>query len=100
VDKAKSQCGFRVSDQEEEAKKAATQYMQSKVAQDFSRDSLIEMFGQEVINDLKSSSQKKKQKAIVEVKQIFSKKAVNINKERAKRLFEPISFLMRLVLSD
>jgi len=53
-----------------------------------------------VINDLKSTSQKKKAKAIISVKQIFSKSAVNINKERAKRLFEPISFLMRLILGD
>lgn len=53
-----------------------------------------------MINDLKSTSQKKKAKAIISVKQIFSKSAVNINKERAKRLFEPISFLMRLILGD
>lgn len=53
-----------------------------------------------MINNLKSTSQKKKAKAIISVKQIFSKSAVNINKERAKRLFEPISFLMRLILGD
>jgi hypothetical protein len=61
---------------------------------------LIDLFGEDVINDLKSTSQKKKAKAIISVKQIFSKSAVNINKERAKRLFEPISFLMRLILGD
>lgn len=34
------------------------------------------------------------------MKKIFSKSAVNINKDRAKKLFEPISYLMRLILSD
>ena len=53
-----------------------------------------------MIDDLKSSSIKRKQKAIVEVKKIFSKASVNINKDKAKRLFEPISFLMRLILGD
>ena len=74
--------------------------MQTKISHDFCPDSLIDLFGEEVVNDLKSSSQKKKTKAIAEVKKIFSKSAVNINKDRAKKLFEPISFLMRLILSD
>lgn len=34
------------------------------------------------------------------MKKLFSKATVNINKERAKKISEPISFLMRLLLSD
>lgn len=100
IDRAKRECGIRQSDQEEEAKKAAEASIHKKVSSDFIPDSLLNLLGQEVIDNLRSTSSKKNQKGITEVKKIFSKATVNINKQKAKQLFEPISILMRMLLSQ
>jgi hypothetical protein len=60
LDKTKKKCGMRQSDQEELAKKACESYVTHQVNDDFLPPSLAEMFGQQLIDDLKSSSLKKK----------------------------------------
>ena len=59
------------------------------------------MFGSKTtIDELKSANLKKRLKALVEIKKIFMKAAVNMNSKRAKELSEPITHLMRQILSD
>ena len=58
------------------------------------------MFGHEVVALLKSPDTKKRLKGLVDVKKQFTKAAVGLEESKARELFEPITMLMRVVLSD
>ena len=100
VDKAKQNCGIRQSDQVEEEQKAKADYNKAQISDKFLPESLINLFGKTTLNDLNSSSKKKKQKAIVEIKKNITKNTVNLNRTKAKQLFDPISILIRQILAD
>jgi ankyrin repeat protein len=102
ITNAKKECGISVKSesQKEEEKKANANYIASKVKNDFLPESIIKLIGQETIEMLKSANPKKRQKALVEVKKIVSKLTVNLTDKRARELSEPITYLMRQILSD
>jgi len=90
----------RSESQIEEEKKAKDHYISSKIKNDFLPENIVKLFGSDTIELLKSANPKKRLKALVEVKKIFSKLTVNINEKKAKELSEPITHLMRQILSD
>lgn len=98
--KKESGIAVRSDSQIEEEKKATANYISSKIKSDFLPDSIVKMFGEELIEILKSGNPKKRLKALVEVKKIVSKVTVNLTDKRAKELSEPITYLMRQILSD
>ena len=56
---------------------------------------------EEHLQALKLPNPKKRQKAIVEIKKVISKKvATQMSQDKARQLFEPLTMLMRLLLSD
>ena len=99
---AKKESGVIVKsdNQLEEEKKAKDHYITSKVKSDYLPDIIIKMFGSETIDELKSANPKKRLKALVDIKKMFLKATVNMNSKRARELSEPITHLMRLILSD
>jgi hypothetical protein len=99
---AKKESGIivRSDSQREEEKKATSNYISNKIKSDFLPESIIRMFGAETIEMLKASNPKKRQKALVEIKKTMSKFTVNLTEKKAKDLSEPITHLMRQILSD
>lgn len=99
---AKKESGIvvRSDSQIEEEKKATANYISSKIKSDFLPDTIIKMFGEEIIETLKSGNPKKRLKALVEIKKIVSKATVNLTDKKAKEISEPITYLMRQILSD
>jgi hypothetical protein len=56
---------------------------------------------EEHLQALKLPNPKKRQKAIVEIKKVLSKKMVTqMSQEKARELFEPLTVLMRQLLQD
>lgn len=99
---AKKESGIvvRSDSQIEEEKKATANYISSKIKSDFLPDTIVKMFGEEIIETLKSGNPKKRLKALVEIKKIVSKATVNLTDKKAKEISEPITYLMRQILSD
>lgn len=102
IKEAKIQSGISVkTDAEElEEKKAKDNYISNKIKSDYLPESLTKIFGQENLDYLKATNPKKRLKGLVEIKKIFSKFTVNFNEKKAKELSDPITHLMRQILSD
>ena len=100
VVRSDSQIEEEEEEEEEEEKKATANYISSKIKSDFLPDTIIKMFGEEIIETLKSGNPKKRLKALVEIKKIVSKATVNLTDKKAKEISEPITYLMRQILSD
>jgi len=75
-------------------------YMSNKIKSDFLPESILKLFDQETIEMLKSSNPKKRQKALVNIKKTVSQLTVGLSEKKAKELSEPITHLMRQILSD
>ena len=102
INNAKKESGVAVrsDSQREEAKKANANYISSKIKSDFLPDNIIRLFGDDIIEMLKSANPKKRLKGLTEVKKIVSKMTVNLTDKKAKELADPITYLMRQILSD
>jgi len=102
IKEAKKQCGdvVRSDSQREEQKKAATNYISSQVKSDYLPEYIVRILGQATVELLKSANPKKRQKGLVEVKKAVSKLTVNLNDKKARELADPITHLMRQILSD
>ena len=102
INEAKKQSGVSVrsESQKEEQKKAASNYISTQIKSDYLPDYIVRILGKENCDMLKASNPKKRQKALVEVKKAVSKLTVNLNDKKAKELSDPITHLMRQILSD
>lgn len=102
IKNAKKESGHivRSESQVEEQKKAASNYISNKIKSDYLPESIVLMLGQDTVDKLKSANPKNRLKALVEVKKIVSKLAVNLTDKKARELSEPITHLMRQILSD
>ena len=102
IKEAKKENGeiVRTESQREEQKKAASSYITNKIRTDYLPDYIVQILGKETIEMLKAANPKKRQRALVEVKKTVSKLTVNLTNKKAKQLSDPITHLMRQMLSD
>lgn len=99
---AKTQAGIivKTDNKFEEEKKSISNTVSTKLNNAFIPENIIKIFGDEVIEMMKSANPKNRIKALSEIKKIITTITMNLTEKKAKEVSEPITYLMRLILAD